>query len=186
VSGRGCQFLSKYVFKDGNKWIEHIYEHIYLLTHFIYKHIYCLLLNVNLLSTGLWYEKYGAYGKVCTEMFLVNVRSVHVLPRVVDAKLMQSKLDLDFIKFTNDLFCIRSISMSMDTFSTCSRTFQNFVRFFSQSPTQFAQIWQIQYFIPLSVLFERFCIDWQPGQHDGTMHLWAMAALSWLSSRLWP
>jgi hypothetical protein len=46
------------------------------------------------------------------EMFLVNVRSVHVLPRVVDAELMQSKLNLDFIKFTNDLFCIMSMLKS--------------------------------------------------------------------------
>ena len=38
----------------------------------------------------------------------MNVRSMHVLPRVVDAELMQSKLNLDFIKFTNDLFCIMS------------------------------------------------------------------------------
>jgi len=36
----------------------------------------------------------------------VNVRSMYVLPTVVDAELMQSKLNLDFIKFTNDLFCI--------------------------------------------------------------------------------
>jgi len=28
-------------------------EHIYLLTHFIYEHIYCSLLNISLLSTGL-------------------------------------------------------------------------------------------------------------------------------------
>jgi hypothetical protein len=39
-------------------------------------------------------------------MFPVNVRSMHVLPRVVGAELMQSKLNVDFIKFTNDLFCI--------------------------------------------------------------------------------
>jgi hypothetical protein len=39
----------------------------------------------------------------------VNVISVHVLPRVVDAEVMQSKLNLDFIKFTNDLFCIMSM-----------------------------------------------------------------------------
>jgi len=45
-------------------------------------------------------------------MFLVNVRSVHVLPRVVDPELMQSKLNLDFIKFTNDLFCIMSMLKS--------------------------------------------------------------------------
>jgi hypothetical protein len=45
-------------------------------------------------------------------MFLVNVRSVHVLPRVVDAELMQSKLNLDFIKFTNYLFCIMSMLKS--------------------------------------------------------------------------
>jgi hypothetical protein len=33
-------------------------------------------------------------------MFLVNIRSMHVLPRVVDTELMQSKLNLDFIIFT--------------------------------------------------------------------------------------
>jgi hypothetical protein len=42
-------------------------------------------------------------------MFLVNVRTIHVLPRVVDVEIMQSKLNLDFIKFTNDLFCIISM-----------------------------------------------------------------------------
>jgi len=42
----------------------------------------------------------------------VNVRSMHVLPRVVDAELMQSKLNLDFIKFTNDLICIMSMLKS--------------------------------------------------------------------------
>jgi hypothetical protein len=42
-------------------------------------------------------------------MFLVNVRSIHVLPRVVDAELMQSKLNLDLINFTNYLFCIMSM-----------------------------------------------------------------------------
>jgi len=46
-------------------------------------------------------------------MFLVNVRSMHVLPRVVGAELMQSKLNLDFIKFTNDLFCIMSMLKSL-------------------------------------------------------------------------
>jgi len=45
-------------------------------------------------------------------MFLVNVRSMHVLPRVVDTELMQFKLNLDFIKFTNDLFCIMSMLKS--------------------------------------------------------------------------
>jgi hypothetical protein len=45
-------------------------------------------------------------------MFLVNVRSMQVLPSVVDAELMQSKLNLDFIKFTNDLFCIISMLKS--------------------------------------------------------------------------
>jgi hypothetical protein len=50
---------------------------------------------------------------MCTEMFLVNVRSVHVLPRVVDAGLMQSKLNLDFVKFANDLFCIMSMLKSL-------------------------------------------------------------------------
>jgi len=58
------------------------------LTHFIYEYIYCSLLNISLLSTGLRHEKYETYGKVCTEMFLVNVRSMHVSPRVVDAKIM--------------------------------------------------------------------------------------------------
>jgi hypothetical protein len=42
----------------------------------------------------------------------VNVRSMHVFPRVVDAELMQSKLNLDIIKFTNDLFCIMSMLKS--------------------------------------------------------------------------
>jgi hypothetical protein len=45
-------------------------------------------------------------------MFLADVRSKHVLPRVVDVELMQSKLNLDFINFTNDLFCIMSILKS--------------------------------------------------------------------------
>jgi len=74
-------------------------------------------------------------------------------------------------------------SIFVCTFSTCCGTFRNSVRFFSQSPTQFAQMWQIQYFIPLSVLVERFCVDWHPDQHDGTTRLRAMDALSWLSSR---
>jgi len=64
--------------------IEPIYEYIYLLTHFIYGHIYCSLINISLLITGLRHEKYDTYGKVCTEMFVVNVRSMHVLPRFVD------------------------------------------------------------------------------------------------------
>jgi hypothetical protein len=34
---------------------------------------------------------------------------MHVLPRVVDAELLQSKLNLDFINFTNDLFCVTSV-----------------------------------------------------------------------------
>jgi hypothetical protein len=37
---------------------------------------------------------------------------MHVLPRVVHAELMQSKLNLDFIEFTNDLFCIMSMLKS--------------------------------------------------------------------------
>jgi len=47
-------------------------------------------------------------------MFVVNVRSMHVLPRVVDAELMQSKLNLDFMKFRNDFcfFCIMSMLKS--------------------------------------------------------------------------
>jgi len=45
-------------------------------------------------------------------MFLVKFRSRHVLPRVVDAELMQSKLNLDFIKSTNDLLCIMSMLKS--------------------------------------------------------------------------
>ena len=61
--------------KGRKKWIEPIYEHIY-------EPIYCSLLNISLLSTGLWYDKYDTYGKECTEMFLVNVRSMHILPRV--------------------------------------------------------------------------------------------------------
>jgi hypothetical protein len=97
---------------DRKKWIKPIYEHIYLLTHFTCEHIYCSLLNIDLINTGLWYKKYEAYGKVCTEMLLVNVRSMHVLPRVVDMELMQSKLNLDFIKFTNDFFCVMSMLKS--------------------------------------------------------------------------
>jgi len=42
----------------------------------------------------------------------VNVRSMHVLTRVVDAELMQSKLNLNIIKFTNYLFCIMSMLKS--------------------------------------------------------------------------
>jgi hypothetical protein len=34
---------------------------------------------------------------------------MHVLPRFVDVELLQSKLNLDFIKFTNDLFCVTSV-----------------------------------------------------------------------------
>jgi len=45
-------------------------------------------------------------------MFLVTVRSMHVLPKVVDAELIHSKLNLDFIKITNDLFGIMSMSKS--------------------------------------------------------------------------
>jgi hypothetical protein len=43
-------------------------------------------------------------------MFLVNVGSMHVLPRIVDSELIQSKLNLDFIKCANDLLdtCGRS------------------------------------------------------------------------------
>jgi hypothetical protein len=41
-------------------------------------------------------------------MFLVNVISMHVLPRIVEAEILQSKLNLDFIKFANNLFCIMS------------------------------------------------------------------------------
>jgi hypothetical protein len=37
---------------------------------------------------------------------------MHVLPRVVDAELLQSKLNLDFIKFTNDIFCVTSMLKS--------------------------------------------------------------------------
>jgi len=48
-------------------------KNIYLLTHFIYEYIYCSLLNISLLNTGLLYKKYDTYGKVSTEMFLVNV-----------------------------------------------------------------------------------------------------------------
>jgi hypothetical protein len=59
-----------------------------------------------------WHEKYDTYGKVCTETFLVNVRSMHILPKVVDAQLLQSKLNLDFIKLTNDLFCMTSVLKS--------------------------------------------------------------------------
>jgi hypothetical protein len=38
---------------------------------------------------------------------------MHVLPRVVDAELLQSKLNLDFMKFTNDLFCLTSMLKSL-------------------------------------------------------------------------
>jgi len=38
----------------------------------------------------------------------------------------------------------------------------------------------------ISVLFERFCINWHPDQRDGTTRLRAMAALSWLSSQFRP
>ena len=61
--------------------------------------------------------------------------------------------------------------------------FETLSDFILHSPTQFAQTWQFQYFIPLSILFERFCVDWNPDQRDGTTGLRAMAALSWLSSR---
>jgi len=47
-------------------------------------------------------------------MFLVNVRSMHALPRVIDAELMQSKLNVDFIKFTNDLFCINPLNPELN------------------------------------------------------------------------
>jgi hypothetical protein len=50
-------------------------------------------------------------------MFLVNVRSMYVLPSVADAELMKSKLNLDFIKFTNDLLtftCLRATTLSYD------------------------------------------------------------------------
>jgi hypothetical protein len=63
----------------------HLWTH--LLKHFIYEHIYCSLFNIVLLSTGLWYEKYDTYGKVYNEMFLLNVRSMNILTRVVDAEL---------------------------------------------------------------------------------------------------
>jgi hypothetical protein len=77
------------------------------------QHIYCsLLFNINLFRTGRWYGKSDTYGEVCTETFLVNVRSLHVLPWVVDAELLQSKLNLDFIKFTHDLFCVTSVLKS--------------------------------------------------------------------------
>ena len=66
--GHGRYFLREYVFKGRKKWSEPIYEHIYLLKHFIYEQTYCSLLNINLLSTGLWYEKYDTYGKVCTDV----------------------------------------------------------------------------------------------------------------------
>jgi len=38
---------------------------------------------------------------------------MHILPRVVDAELMQSTLNLDFRKFTNYLFCIMSMLESL-------------------------------------------------------------------------
>jgi len=54
---------------------------------------------------------------------------MHVLPRVADAELMQSKLNLDFIKFTNDSSrreissCARFFDFCF-TFSTCSGHFK--------------------------------------------------------------
>ena len=80
----------------------------------------------------------------------MNVRSMHVLPRVVDAELMQSELNLDFIKFTNDpsrcelssrarffKFCFvlsarvaGHFEIFVCTFCTCSGTFRNFFHFF--------------------------------------------------------
>jgi hypothetical protein len=77
-------------------------EHIY----------YSLLFNINLFRTGRWYENYDTYSKVCTETFQVYVRTMHVLHRVVDAEILQSKLNLDFIKVTNDLFCVTSVLKS--------------------------------------------------------------------------
>jgi hypothetical protein len=46
-------------------------------------------------------------------MFLVNFRSMHVLPKLLDAELMQSQLNLDFIMFTNNLFFIMSMLKSL-------------------------------------------------------------------------
>jgi len=62
--------------------LTHLWTNLFINT--IYEDIYTSLLNIILLSTGLWYEKYDTCGKVCTEIFLVNVRSMHVLPRLVD------------------------------------------------------------------------------------------------------
>jgi hypothetical protein len=44
--------------------------------------IVCYLTSV--LITRLRHEKYDTYGKVCTEMFVVNVSSMYVWPRFVD------------------------------------------------------------------------------------------------------
>jgi len=52
-------------------------------------------------------------------MFLVNVRPMYVLPRVVDAELMQSKLNLDFIKFTNVSSRCELLSRRARFFSFC-------------------------------------------------------------------
>ena len=53
--------------------------------------------------------------------------------------------------------------------------------FFQQSHTQLPQIWPIQHFIGLSVLHERFYMDWHSDQYDGTTRLRAMAFKIWLS-----
>jgi hypothetical protein len=34
---------------------------------------------------------------------------MHVSPGVMDAELLQSKLNLDFIKYTNSLFCVTPV-----------------------------------------------------------------------------
>jgi len=52
-------------------------------------------------------------------MFLVNVRSMHVLPKVVDAELMQYKLNVDFIKFTNDSSRCELLSSRARFFDFC-------------------------------------------------------------------
>ena len=143
--------------------------------------VYCSLLNINLLSTGLWYEKYDTYGKVCTELFLVNVRSMHVLPRVVDAEIMQSKLNFGFINFTNALFCIMSMSMSMDTFSTCSGTFRNFVRF-----VFFTKSYTIRTNMIDSVFYSTKCIIWEILRRMTPRSARTMASLISLSSRFRP
>jgi len=45
-------------------------------------------------------------------MFLVNVRAMHALPRVFRCGTNAVQIELDFIKFTNDLLCVMSVLKS--------------------------------------------------------------------------